>query len=467
MYNPNLKFHFIGIGGSGMSGIAEVLVNLGFKVSGSDLKQNAACQRLENLGVKIFYGHKAENLPLDASLVVHSTAVKADNVEMLQAQELAIPIVRRAEVLAELMRLKYSVAVAGSHGKTTTTTFTSNVLELGGLDPTVIIGGQVQFDQHLQQNSPFSANSKLGKGQFLVAETDESDRSFLLLKPTIAVVTNIDSEHLSAYSSLDDLEQSFFQFLSAVPFYGLAVLCIDNHKVKDLALKYKGRKVTYGLSPEAEIRAENIWQNKNITGYDLIVKGKKAAQVEIAIPGIHMAVNSLAAVAVGIELGISIETIVKALSKFSGVKRRIEIISETNNITVINDYAHHPTEVKATLNALRMGWQDQISNLHVVFQPHRYTRTKECFVDFLDAFNQADQLHLLDIYAAGEDKIENITSEKLFEAINHPDKQYCPDPKSLVKQLAAKVQAGDVVAFLGAGTVGALSEEFASLINEN
>lgn len=432
-----------------MSGLAEILLNLGFKVSGSDLNLNHACKRLQTLGAKIAQGHSAANLSADSSLLVYSSAVTPENPELIEATKRGIPLVRRAEVLAELMRLKFGVAVAGSHGKTTTTSMIAAVLEAAKLDPTVIIGGQVRS---------IGSGGKLGKGDFLVAESDESDRSFLLLKPSIAVVTNIDAEHLSAYASIQDLENSFEQFVRGVPFYGLALMCIDDARVRDLAQRYSGRKMTFGLSPDAQLRAVNITQKRNVSSFEVLHDGQTLFNLDLPMPGKHLVSNSLAAVGIGLELGIALETIREALNSFAGVGRRAEVVGEQKGITIISDYAHHPTEVRATLEAVCSGWREKGNRVHVVFQPHRYTRTRECFVEFLSAFSQADTLLLTDIYAASEAPIEGISAATLLEAIAHPNKFLTPQLADVIAHLETCLRSGDVVLFMGAGSIGSYPE---------
>ena len=434
-----------------MSGIAEILVNYGFKVSGSDLKLNSSCDRLKSLGAEIFSGHATENLPKSASLLVYSSAVNFENPEVKEAIKRNLPVIRRAEVLAELMRLSYGLAVAGSHGKTSTTSMIAAILEQAGLDPTVIIGGQVKS---------LGSGAKFGKGDFLVAETDESDRSFLLLKPTMAVVTNIDTEHLTAYHSFAELQKSFHDFLTAVPFYGLAVLCIDDPKVRDLAAEYKGRRVTYGISPDANLTAKNIKHVRMNSSYDVYLAEEKIMSVNLPIPGLHMVVNSLAAIAIALELDIKPEVIAKGLNLFSGVKRRLEVIGEVDGITIMNDYGHHPTEIRATLNALRSGFGKDIGNLHVIFQPHRYSRTKDCFADFIEAFKDCDNLLMTDIYAASEEPIPGITGAILLEAVSHSSKAFIEAPEQALNILLPTLKRGDLVLCLGAGSVGALPEMF-------
>ncbi len=455
MYNPKLHFHFVGIGGAGMSGIAEILLSLGFRVSGSDLRLGDVCARLSKLGAKIQRGHAAANLPEDCSLVVYSSAVRHDNPEIVEAQQRGLPVVRRAEVLAELMRLKYGVGVAGSHGKTTTTSMTAAVLEEGGLDPTVIIGGQLKAKE---------SGSRLGKSDYLVAETDESDRSFLLMKPTIAVVTNIDAEHMCAYSSLADLEESFARFVSAVPFYGLAVLCCDDHKVRALAQQYAGRKLQYGFSLDADLRADEITFHKGRTCYRVLFQGKPLCRIALPLPGRHLVLNSLGAIAVGLEFGIPVNRIVDALENFSGVHRRLEQLGEAQGVTVFSDYAHHPTEVKASLRALREGWGEGLRKLHVVFEPHRYSRVKDCFVEFLDAFQDCDRLILTDIYSASETPIEGISAAALAEAIHRPKALHVPDWDCIIPTLFEDLQSGDLVVCMGAGSIGAFAHRICEAV---
>jgi len=453
MYNPSLRFHFTGIGGSGMSGLAEILLNLGFKVSGSDQKLGPTTERLRALGAEVFAGHAAEHVPVGASLLVYSSAIERTNPEIVEAEQRGLPIVRRAEVLAELMRLKYGGGVAGSHGKTTTTSRTAANLERGGLDPTVVIGGQVKA---------MGSGGKLGRSDYLVAETDESDRSFLLLRPTVAVVTNIDAEHLNAYASLSELEESFHQFVRSVPFYGLAVLCTDDPRVRDLAERYRGRKVTYGVSPDAQLRAVDIAPHRAGTSFTVERDGAPVCRVDLPMLGRHIVVNSLAAIAVALEFGIAPSVIAAALGDFSGVKRRLENLGEFGGVTVINDYGHHPTEIKATIHAVRAGWGKELGRLHVVFQPHRYTRTRDCFALFLDAFTDADSLTVTDIYAANEAPLDGISGETLAAAISKPGARYVGGLDDAGAIVRGELTPGDVVLLLGAGSIGAYAERFAT-----
>lgn len=450
MYNPALHFHFIGIGGSGMSGLAEILLSSGFRVSGSDLRMSEVCERLVSLGADVSIGHRAENVPSAASLVVYSSAVTQSNPEMREAKRRKLPVVRRAEVLAELMRMKYGVGVAGSHGKTTTTSMTAAILDAAQFDPTVVIGGQVKS---------LGTGGRLGKGDFLVAETDESDRSFLLLKPTIAIVTNIDDEHLNAYRSRKDLEDSFVKFVESIPFYGLAVLCIDDPTVKRMALDCRRRVVTYGFSVEADLRAVGIKGSSSGMEFGVVYRGAQLGTFKLPMLGRHLVQNCLAAIAVGIECGITIEVIREALASFGGVKRRLEVIGQCRGITVVNDYGHHPTEIRATLRALRECLAANLNRLIVLFQPHRYTRTEGCWNELLTCFKDADLVMFTDIYAASEQPIPGITAENLCRAAEHSQKAYIGGIEEAPSALLARAEAGDVVVTLGAGSVGQLPEK--------
>lgn len=457
MYNGRLHFHFTGVGGSGMSGLAEILLNLGYQVSGSDLKDSPVVQRLRRLGAMVSIGHAAEHLPADASLVVFSSAVGGDNPEIEEARRRGLPVIRRAEVLAELIRLKYGVVVAGSHGKTTTTAMIGRILEVGGKDPTIVLGGTL---------SSSGGGGILGRGDFLVAESDESDRSFLLLSPAIAVVTNIDAEHLGAYGSLAELERSFAQFLHTVPFYGLAVLCADDHRVMTLAATLERRMITYGFSPSAQLSAMDITFAPGSSTFTLTKEGVAVATMSLPMAGRHMVLNALAACAVGLEVGVTIEQIQHALATLPRIGRRMEVLAQRDGITVMTDYGHHPTEIGATLAAVRDSWMQEHSRLRVVFEPHRFSRTQDCYDQFLDAFVAADELIVGDIYAAGESPIDGISGEGLFAAIRHPDKRWVPKLGDVSSLLAGDVIAGDLVLFMGAGPIGGVSEQFAQSIRE-
>lgn len=457
MYNPGLHFHFVGIGGSGMSGLAEILLTSGFKVSGSDVKASDVSRRLEQLGAIVFIGHAASNLPESASLVVYSSAITGTNPEIKEAKRRKLPLVRRAEVLAELMRLKYGVGVAGSHGKTTTTSMCSAILDAAGLDPTVVIGGQVKS---------LGTGGRLGQGDFLVAETDESDRSFLLLKPTVAIVTNIDDEHMNAYRSRKDLEESFNRFVQSVPFYGLAILCIDDPVVKRIASECKRRVVTYGFSPEADLQAVNVQPSPTGMKFEVIRKGESLGEFTLPMFGRHLVQNCTAAIGVGLEFNVPVETIRTALASFGGVKRRLEVMGESRGVTVMNDYGHHPTEIRATLKAVRECCGSQFKRLYVLFQPHRYTRTQLSWNEFLPVFKDADTLLLTDIYAASEKPIDGISGESFFQAVEHDVKEYIPNIEDAIESLVPRLESGDLVLCLGAGSVGAMPEKILKALDE-
>lgn len=453
MYPRFQHIHFIGIGGIGMSGIAEVLLNLGYQVSGSDLKETEITRRLQALGGGIAYGHKAEHI-LGAEVVVTSSAVRPDNPEVLAARAALLPVIPRAEMLAELMRLKYGVAIAGSHGKTTTTSMVANVLAYGGLDPTVIIGGRLD---------KWGSNARLGQGTFLVAEADESDGSFLHLSPSIAVVTNIDLEHLDFYKDMEHIQNTFLDFLSRLPFYGLAILCLDDPHLPSLIPKLKKRYRTYGLTAQADIQARDVIQSGLSTRYRLFSAGKDWGEIRFKLPGIHNVYNSLAAIAVGFELEVPFDRIREAFDCLEGVQRRFQIRGEIRGITVLDDYGHHPTEIRATLNAARGCWPDR--RIVVVFQPHRFSRTKALFEEFTTAFYQADSLLLLPIYAASEDPIEGIDSGHLMEGIKekgHREVRLISDRSDVIPSLNAILRPGDVLITLGAGDVWKIGQDLVS-----
>jgi len=459
MYNKDMYFHFIGVGGVGMSSIAEILLGLGYRVSGSDLKCVYSCQRLVKMGAEIKQGHQADNLPCNCDVVVYSSVVNDCNPEIIEAKKRGLTIVKRAEVLAELMRLKYGVAVAGSHGKTSTTEMVARVLIEGELDPTVLIGGKIKS---------VGTGSRLGHGQFLVAESDESDRSFLLLQPTIAVVTNIDEEHMVAYKSIDDLVQSFGELINKVPFSGAAVLCTDNERVRSLINlnKITNKKIiSYGLNAEAEWQAKNMFCEVSGTSYDLYHFDQYLGKIKLKLLGRHFALNSLAAVAVGYELKIPLDKIVLALSKVEGVERRLEEIGNINGVKVISDYAHHPTEIMASLKAIREVYNQH--TIHVVFEPHRYSRLSDCFNQFLTAFSDCDDLLVTDVYAACEKPINDMNSENLVSKIQHLHVQYAPTYEDIVAKLHSNLSQNEVVVFMGAGLAGSYAYRFLSEIENN
>ncbi|MDI6764292.1 MAG: UDP-N-acetylmuramate--L-alanine ligase [Thermodesulfobacteriota bacterium] len=441
--------HFVGIGGIGMSGIAEVLLNLGYRISGSDMKETEVTRRLRTLGCEIDYGHRRENVK-EADVLVVSSAIRPNNPEIEVAEERLIPIIPRAEMLAELMRMKVGIAIAGTHGKTTTTSLIATVLGAAGLDPTVVIGGRL---------NSIGSNAKLGQGEFLVAEADESDGSFLKLMPTIAVVTNIDPEHLDYYKGIEEIKEAFLHFLNKVPFFGLAVLCLDHPNVQSLLPRLKKRFTTYGLTTQADFQAGEIEFDGLSTAFDVLYQRKEIGRLRIRMPGLHNVYNALAAMATAFELDIPFEVIQEALKDFGGIQRRFQIKEEKKGILIVDDYGHHPVEIMATLKAAKTGWKRRII---AVFQPHRYTRTQALFQDFLAAFYDADVLILTDIYAAGEERIEGVEAKALFEGIReygHKDVTYIPDKKEIVDHLLDVVAPGDMVITLGAGDIYQTAEE--------
>jgi UDP-N-acetylmuramate--alanine ligase len=442
--------HFVGIGGSGMSGIAEVLLNLGYRVSGSDLKPSPVTERLAACGARIAEGHAAGNVG-EAQVVVTSTAVRNDNPEVLEARRRGTPVIPRAEMLAELMRLKYGVAIAGSHGKTTTTSMVALVLDRGGLDPTVVVGGRLGV---------LGSGARLGRGDFMVAEADESDRSFLKLTPTIAVVTNIDREHLDAYRDLADIQEAFVGFLNKVPFYGVCVVCLDDAPVQDVLPRIERRLLTYGLSPQARVSARELELGPAGSTFAAVVDDQVVARICLAVPGRHNVQNALAALAVGVDLELGIDAIKAGLESFTGVDRRFQVRGEAGGVLVIDDYGHHPTEILATLDTLRR--RAGARRTVVLFQPHRYTRTQALWDEFCKAFLQSDVLLLTDIYPASEEPIPGISAEGLALAIaerGHRQVAWVGDLASASARLVQEVREGDVVLTLGAGSVWTAGEE--------
>ena len=437
------QIHFIGIGGIGMSGIAEVLLSLGYRVSGSDAKASETTRRLESLGARVAIGHRAENIDR-SDVVVFSSAVAMENPEVTHARAHGIPVIRRAEMLAELMRLKYGVAIAGSHGKTTTTSLVATVLAHAKLDPTVVIGGKL---------NAIGTNAKVGDGDILVAEADESDGSFLKLTPTIAVITNIDPEHLDHYGSFERLMQAFVDFAERVPFYGLAVLCLDHPHVQEILPKIDRRIVTYGTTAQADYRADHIVLDGPMTRFQLVRRGEPVGQFEVRLTGRHNVLNTLAVLAIADELGVSLDVAREALASFEGVQRRFTIVGEVGGITLVDDYGHHPAEIEATLEAARTAYTHR---LVVAFQPHRYTRTRDLFDQFTRAFNRADVLIVTEVYAAGEAPIANASGRRLAEEIRkhgHHHVIFEPDKTKVVDRLQAIAKPGDMVIALGAGDI--------------
>ena len=451
MYQKKYHIHFVGIGGIGMSGIAELLINLGYKVSGSDIHMSDITRHLAKLGGTIYEGHNSENVN-DADVVVTSSIIRQNNPEVAAAKRASIPVIPRAEMLAELMRLKYSVAVSGAHGKTTTTSLVAAVLARGGCDPTVVIGGKLKS---------INTNAVLGQGEFIVAEADESDGSFLKYSPTIAVVTNIDKEHLDFYKDIEDIKSVFLQFLDRVPFYGLSVLCLDNEAVQDILPQVTKRYATYGLTSQADFTARRIMFDGLKSRFEVHTRNEKLGTITLNLPGQHNIYNALASVAVGCELEIPFDTIKAALENLDGVQRRMETKGEKNGVQVIDDYGHHPTEIKSTLQAMGDCWPDK--RKVVVFQPHRYSRTQALFDDFARAFYQSDLLVVLPIYAAGEDEIAGVDARNLAEAIRdhgHKEVVFFEDLAETVSFLNRTLGPQDILLTLGAGNVWQLGEAF-------
>ncbi len=436
--------HFTGIGGIGMSGLAEVLLNLGFQITGSDLRLTATTERLQNLGAKIFEGHAARNLQGARALVVTSAA-SPDNPELVEARRLGIPIIPRGELLAELMRLKYGIAIAGSHGKTTTTSMAATILGEAGKDPTVVVGGKV--------GTMGGANARVGGSDFMVVESDESDGSFLKLSPIVAVVTNIDREHLDHYRDIDEIRDAFRMFVNKVPFYGVAILCLDDENVQRIMPQITRRVITYGTSAQVDLEILESNCGHLASDFQLRWRGEDLGSFHLNVPGFHNVLDATAAIAVGLWLDIPLERIRGAIAAFSGVDRRFQTRGQESGITVIDDYGHHPTEIRATLAAARLC---RFSRVLAIFQPHRYTRTHALMDDFARSFNQADAVYLLDIYAASEKPIEGVTSTALAQRIRefgHKDVRYVGTVDHAVETVLREARDGDVVMTLGAGSV--------------
>ena len=461
MFRHVKNIHFIGIGGIGMSGIAEVLCNLGFRISGSDAKKSKNTDRLETLfGITISEGHAAENVG-DAQVVVYSSAVKADNPEVVFAKEKGIPVIPRAEMLAELMVLKpYAVAVSGTHGKTSTTSMVATILGHAGFDPTTVVGGVVDT---------LGSNARLGASDWFVTEADESDRSFLMLYPTIAVVTNIDKEHMESYKGMDDVVQCFTDFVNKVPFFGAAILCLDDPNVQLLIPNIKRRRVTYGMTAQADVSAHDIrYDDAFGSTFSVWRADEVLGDIHLPVPGKHNVYNALAATAVALEMEVPFGKIVEAFAIFKNANRRFQFKGEANNILVVDDYGHHPTEILATLSAAKnsSGGRRTV----VVFQPHRYSRTQELMEEFALSFNNADVLYVLDIYAASEKPIEGVTAEILTENIKkfgHKNVTFIGDIDSAAEKVCAELHPGDLVITLGAGTVTRLSDEIVERLKSN
>jgi UDP-N-acetylmuramate--alanine ligase len=450
--------HFVGIGGIGMSGLAEVLLELGYRVTGSDLKLSPATERLASRGAVIFEGHAAQNLS-GANAVVVSSAVREDNPEVAEARRLGLPVIPRGELLAELMRLKFGIAVAGSHGKTTTTSMITAVLAHAGLDPTVVVGGRIGILG--------GANVRLGSSDFLVVESDESDGSFLKLAPIIAIVTNIDREHLDHYSGgIQEIRAAFAEFAGKVPFYGVAILCLDDENVQQILPALNRRTLTYGTSAQADLRITQSSSGHMSSEFQLQFHGRDLGCFRLHVPGAHNVLNAAAAVAVGLELEVPVENIREGLAGFSGVERRFQIRGVERGITVIDDYGHHPTEVRATLAAARAC---RYGHIHVLFQPHRYTRTEALMDEFARAFHQADSVHVLDIYAASEPPIEGVTAQALAErirAFGHRNADYAGTMERGIEAVVEAAIPGDAILTLGAGSVYQAGEKILRRLGE-
>jgi len=448
------RVHFVGIGGIGMSGLAEILRTLKFEVSGSDLREGETTRRLARLGVKVMLGHRAEHVH-GADVTVCSSAIGKENPEVLEARNRGIPVISRAEMLAELMRVKYGIAIAGSHGKTTTTSLIATILSAAGFDPTVVVGGRM---------AALGSNARLGEGDLLVAEADESDGSFLRLTPTVAVVTNVDPEHLDFYQTHERLKDAFVEFIEKVPFYGLAVLCLDHPDVQDLLPRIQRRYVTYGISPQADYSARSITYEGTSVTFKAWRRGEPLGHITVRMPGLHNVLNTLAAIAVADELEVPLDVLKDALASFPGVARRFTVFGVVAGITLVDDYGHHPAEILATLAAARSAYSGRVI---VAFQPHRFTRTHLLFEEFTRAFNGADRLLVTEVYAAGEAPIAGASGEQLAQAIaehGHHSVKYVSDRMTLIRQLAAEARPGDVLIALGAGDINKILAEVRDLL---
>jgi UDP-N-acetylmuramate--alanine ligase len=457
MFRKAERIHFVGIGGIGMSGIAEVLLNLGYAISGSDIVDSETTRRLARLGVRHVTGHRAEHVE-QADVVVVSSAVTADNVEVVAAKSRKIPVIPRAEMLAELMRMKYGVAVAGSHGKTTTTSLIATVLAKGGLDPTLVIGGRL---------NNLGSNAKLGQGEFMVAEADESDGSFLKLNPMVAVVTTIDREHLDYYQNLDDIQAAFAQFLDKVPFYGFCIVCADEPNIRGILPQLTKKVFTYGLHGDVDYSAQDLRTQGFGSTFVAMRQGAVLGPVRLNIPGLHNIRNTLAAIATGVELDISFAHIQEALSEFSGIHRRFEVKGEARGITIVDDYGHHPTELDATLDTARLVWPDR--RLVVIFQPHRYTRTQALWQEFCAPLLMADVVLLTEVYGAGEPRIPGVSSTLIWQGLQqrgHPQAIFVPHIEVLASEMLTHIREGDVVLTLGAGDVWKVGEQVLKALQE-
>ena len=457
MFKSIKKIHFVGIGGIGMSGIAEILLNQGFEVSGSDLNLTEVTKRLSDLGAKIYEGHSPDNVK-DVDVLVYSSAVVPDNAEVRAAADRNIPIIKRAEMLAETMRMKYGIGIAGTHGKTTTTSMVGLTLTEGGIDPTIIVGGKL--------SGLGGTNARLGNGEFIVVEADEFDRTFLRLTPTIAAITTLESEHLDTYKDLDDIKTSFIEFANKVPFYGFVVLCLDETALQDIVPQINKTIFTYGTTAQADVRAIDIEHEGFSSKYSVIYKGNELGQIRLNLPGVHYVKNSLVAVTIGMELGIDFTIIKKALEKFTGVYRRFET-KYKNDILVLDDYAHHPTETTVTLAGIRAAWDRR---LIVVFQPHLYSRTKDFYQDFGKSFLNSDVFVCTDVYPAREKPIEGISGEIIANAtkkLGHKNVHYIKDKNEIPEKLMQIKKKDDIIITMGAGDIWKYGEKFVELVKKD
>jgi UDP-N-acetylmuramate--alanine ligase len=457
MFSSIKKLHFVGIGGIGMSGIAEILLDRGFAVSGSDKTVSEVTDRLRGLGAEIYEGHRAENVRHDVDALVYSSAVSMDNPEILEAQQRKIPVIRRAEMLAEVMRLQYGIGIAGTHGKTTTTSMVSLVLMEGGLDPTVIVGGKL--------SGLGGTNARLGKGDFIVVEADEFDRSFLSITPTIAVLTSLETDHLDCYRDLEDIKSAFVQFATKVPFYGFVVVCLDEPSLQDIMPQLGKKKVvTYGLNPQADLQAVDLRFKEGTSTFAVVRDEEELGSIALRVPGKHNVQNALGAITVALELGVSFEKAKAGIEKFTGVYRRWEKKGEIGGITIYDDYAHHPTECRATLDGAKSGWRRRIV---CVFQPHLYSRTRDFYEEFGKAFLLSDVLIVTDVYPAREEPIQGITGQLITDAaeqFGHKDAHYVPNKTDVPTYLTKAVKKGDIVITMGAGDIWKFGEKFLQLM---
>jgi UDP-N-acetylmuramate--alanine ligase len=447
MFSSIKKLHFVGVGGIGMSGIAEILIDQGFSVTGSDKTPSENTERMVSLGAKLHIGHDAKNLDSDVDVLV-----APDNPEIVEAQKRKIPVIRRAEMLAEVMRLKYGIGIAGTHGKTTTTSMVSLVLMEGGIDPTVIVGGRL--------HGLAGSNARLGKGDFIVVEADEFDRSFLSITPTIAVLTTLETDHLDCYRDLEDIKSAFVQFAIRVPFYGFVVLCLDEPALQEIMPKIKKKIITYGLNSQADLQAVDIIHKNNVSKFLVVHEGKELGEIELQIPGKHNVQNALAAIAVGLELKVPFVKVKAGIEKFTGVFRRWEVKADVNGVTVVDDYAHHPTEIKATLAGAKSGWRRRVV---CVFQPHLYSRTRDFYDEFGRSFFNADVLVLTDVYPAREEPIQGINGELIANAakeFGHKQVFYIQNKQDIPDFLMKIKQKGDIIITMGAGDIWKFGEAF-------